>query len=759
MAAITELQPPHAPSSVSGVDPSDFRRAIPLAFDHQFSAMSANIAGDEFDDMGHIGPIGPTTRNEPFAPGSLDEQAHISSSSGGEVARAHSPMQSPVQSPTSRSVSHPVFSPSQSEQITTVDGASLTHTSLTDPSLTPSAMDTQPSATDDLAQTNGLHGDHRHGGHLDGGHVGFSLGVASPTKAPTTSQSLSSFAAGDVSMSAAVGSAPGEGGGGEEEKTTPSSQTRGGAVSQAVKVVPATPTGLSDVDMSTTSLSFGDRPPPPPPVEVNHVSQRDPSSRGGHGGHGGLPNGRLGATTTRSLSSPRPFAVGATAPPTHSASVPSILQDIAGSSQDHLLGGPLSDEGLHNLIMAGAKGAGGTKARSLSVMTTSTVGTATATMVSPMSQVSSLAGAPTLTSVSPLTMDSLMQAQLAGQLTPAELNQWIALQQQQQMANGLATGVGVAGGGGGGGFSASSLAPTGNDMDFAGGYFASELTDPSLSGLLHGGQLPGAPLGGQLNGQLSGQLSGQLNGMEGVASVSPALSAELMASQLSGSMGGGLGGMAGVGGGGFLPGGQGWPAGGSGMAGGQMTTAAGGVPMTGIEPLMQQCDLGPPLIDDNSLDEIDNALHQWCENTLNSLENHLASFDLSFPNGGPPAPKKRRSKLSRESISILREWFVEHIKDPYPKDDTKVQLAKQAGLTVKQVNTWFTNTRKRVWQPYLANKKAQTDRKVAIKEFLDAHQSSKDLNKPELSPFINPTSSQASSTSASSKTPSSSSSS
>lgn len=54
----------------------------------------------------------------------------------------------------------------------------------------------------------------------------------------------------------------------------------------------------------------------------------------------------------------------------------------------------------------------------------------------------------------------------------------------------------------------------------------------------------------------------------------------------------------------------------------------------------------------------------------------------------PKQEKRRRSKLPPDSLVILRDWFLAHFKDPYPKDDAKAVLSEQTGLSVKQVNTW-----------------------------------------------------------------------
>jgi len=46
-------------------------------------------------------------------------------------------------------------------------------------------------------------------------------------------------------------------------------------------------------------------------------------------------------------------------------------------------------------------------------------------------------------------------------------------------------------------------------------------------------------------------------------------------------------------------------------------------------------------------------------------------------------------------VKHLRNWLQENHHDPYPDAETKCRLALQCGISEKQVNTWFTNTRAR----------------------------------------------------------------
>jgi len=76
-----------------------------------------------------------------------------------------------------------------------------------------------------------------------------------------------------------------------------------------------------------------------------------------------------------------------------------------------------------------------------------------------------------------------------------------------------------------------------------------------------------------------------------------------------------------------------------------------------------------------------------------------------FPSGAYSNRKKgtRRGTLNPEAKNVLKAWMFsrEHFAHPYPSEEEKEELAAEAGIEVKQLSNWFTNARKRLWQPVL----------------------------------------------------------
>jgi len=48
----------------------------------------------------------------------------------------------------------------------------------------------------------------------------------------------------------------------------------------------------------------------------------------------------------------------------------------------------------------------------------------------------------------------------------------------------------------------------------------------------------------------------------------------------------------------------------------------------------------------------------------------------------------------KDAQRILSEWISKHVKNPYPTENQKYNLALRLGMSKTQVNNWFVNTRK-----------------------------------------------------------------
>ena len=59
--------------------------------------------------------------------------------------------------------------------------------------------------------------------------------------------------------------------------------------------------------------------------------------------------------------------------------------------------------------------------------------------------------------------------------------------------------------------------------------------------------------------------------------------------------------------------------------------------------------------------------------------------------------RQRRYSLGIDARRVLKTWVEDHLEDPYPSVQDKQQLGAATQLTMKQINDWFTNYRKRHW--------------------------------------------------------------
>lgn len=63
---------------------------------------------------------------------------------------------------------------------------------------------------------------------------------------------------------------------------------------------------------------------------------------------------------------------------------------------------------------------------------------------------------------------------------------------------------------------------------------------------------------------------------------------------------------------------------------------------------------------------------------------------------GKQGEGRKHASLPKEAVNIMLNWLREHQDKPYPNDDEKGMLIKQTGLSITQINYWFTNARRRL---------------------------------------------------------------
>ena len=58
-------------------------------------------------------------------------------------------------------------------------------------------------------------------------------------------------------------------------------------------------------------------------------------------------------------------------------------------------------------------------------------------------------------------------------------------------------------------------------------------------------------------------------------------------------------------------------------------------------------------------------------------------------------------RLPKNVVKVLKAWMLspEHYEHPYPDDHDRAELCAAVGINERQLITWFTNARKRIWAP------------------------------------------------------------
>lgn len=71
--------------------------------------------------------------------------------------------------------------------------------------------------------------------------------------------------------------------------------------------------------------------------------------------------------------------------------------------------------------------------------------------------------------------------------------------------------------------------------------------------------------------------------------------------------------------------------------------------------------------------------------------------------------KTTKRCLPSEAVEVLKNWFLDHLKSPYPSASDKKKLVKETNLQRSQVEYWFTNKRKRIWKNWIKELEAKAN--------------------------------------------------
>ena len=92
----------------------------------------------------------------------------------------------------------------------------------------------------------------------------------------------------------------------------------------------------------------------------------------------------------------------------------------------------------------------------------------------------------------------------------------------------------------------------------------------------------------------------------------------------------------------------------------------------------------------------DHVNHTFDIQLLKIIDRVEESLDnLSSKRSLFPPTTRNRPAMSRQSLSVLEEWYQLHLEHPYPTASQVEFLASRSKLNTEQVKKWFGNKRSR----------------------------------------------------------------
>ncbi|VUZ53979.1 unnamed protein product [Hymenolepis diminuta] len=83
-------------------------------------------------------------------------------------------------------------------------------------------------------------------------------------------------------------------------------------------------------------------------------------------------------------------------------------------------------------------------------------------------------------------------------------------------------------------------------------------------------------------------------------------------------------------------------------------------------------------------------------NNSERLKTYEQGVNTDTKSPWPRCDGSRSRRASKTQIGILREWFDLHKHDPYPSAYEKYCLSQMTGMSIRQVETWLTYTRRKL---------------------------------------------------------------
>jgi len=95
-----------------------------------------------------------------------------------------------------------------------------------------------------------------------------------------------------------------------------------------------------------------------------------------------------------------------------------------------------------------------------------------------------------------------------------------------------------------------------------------------------------------------------------------------------------------------------------------------------------------------------NSFKQLKKNLAELVSDSIGTVNKTKKIGTKPKKKvgKKKSDFPQQARTLLKAWFIAHAQDPYPSHEEKINLAREGGISMKQLENWLTNTRGRIWK-------------------------------------------------------------
>lgn len=98
----------------------------------------------------------------------------------------------------------------------------------------------------------------------------------------------------------------------------------------------------------------------------------------------------------------------------------------------------------------------------------------------------------------------------------------------------------------------------------------------------------------------------------------------------------------------------------------------------------------------NSATTSSSTTYNFRKRSRDDSSDNQNTFDPAIITAGITNTTRAGAGFAKEQIAVLKGWLLQHTDEPYPTESEKKDIMEAANITLRQLNDWLSNARRRI---------------------------------------------------------------